>query len=323
MHIDASQILSGNTLSISRLLTKIENREAEAESVLDTLYIHTGNAHIIGITGPSGSGKSTLVNRLGSELVKGSGKRLGIIAIDPTSPFSGGAILGDRIRMRDLTLQEDIFIRSMATRGALGGLARAADEAVQVLDAAGFDPVMVETVGAGQAEVDIARLAHTVVVVEAPGMGDDIQAVKAGILEIADVLVLNKNDHPAADAAVQSLKAMLEMGAELKEASGDKKSIWQTPLIRTNAISGEGVGLLAEAIHAHRDYLQKSGERETRARKRVRENFERLAREEVFAEWQKNTGQEAYNQAVDAISRRELSPREAIKALMKSRRSEP
>lgn len=316
MQLDASRILSGDTLAISRFLTQIENREEGAGTVLDELYPHTGKAHIIGITGPSGSGKSTLVNRLGSKLAKGSDKHLGIIAVDPTSPFSGGAILGDRIRMRDLSSQQNIFIRSMATRGALGGLARAADEAVQVLDAAGFYPVLVETVGAGQAEVDIARLAHTVVVVEAPGMGDDIQSVKAGILEIADILVLNKNDHPAAEAAAHSLATMLDIGTELRASPKRNETSWQVPLIRTNAVSGEGLEELADAIRAHQDYLQASGEWEVRSRKRVRENFERLVREKVFIEWQKQVNREAYQQALDDVSRRELSPRGAINTLL-------
>ena len=316
MQANISRILSGEPLDISRLLTLIENGGNEASAVLEVLYPHTGNAHIIGITGPSGSGKSTLVNRLGAELVKGSVRRLGIIAVDPTSPFSGGAILGDRIRMRDLSSQNNIFIRSMATRGALGGLARATDDAVLVLDAAGFNPVMIETVGAGQAEVDIARLAHTVVVVEAPGMGDDIQAVKAGILEIADILVLNKNDHPAADAAAHSLTAMLETGEELRASPKNKETGWQVPLIRTNAVNGEGVKNLANILHAHREFLRSSGEWKRRSKKRARENFERLAREHAFIEWQKRAGQEAYNQALDAVTRRDVSPRKAIKKLL-------
>ena len=183
----AEQVLKGDRLALSRLITHIENDSQDHHAVLDQLFPHTGKAHIIGVTGPSGSGKSTLVNRLALNLVGGeNGKqshKIGIIAVDPTSPFTGGALLGDRVRMRDLADNPDIFIRSMASRGALGGIARAADSAALVMDAAGFEIILIETVGAGQSEVEIARLAHTTIVVEAPGLGDDIQAAKAGILE--------------------------------------------------------------------------------------------------------------------------------------------
>jgi LAO/AO transport system kinase len=208
-------VLAGQRRAIARAISLVEDNGAEAQAMLAALHPYTGRAHVVGVTGPPGSGKSTLVNALVLYFRKGTDERpartVGIIAIDPTSPFSGGAILGDRIRMRDLAGDPGIFIRSMASRGNLGGLAWATADAVKVLDAAGFDLIFVETVGAGQAEVDIARAAHTTVVVEVPGLGDDVQAIKAGILEIADVFAVNKADHEGADHAVMALRMMLDL----------------------------------------------------------------------------------------------------------------
>jgi LAO/AO transport system kinase len=210
------QILQGDRLALARLITQVENDTVEGAQALDELFQYTGKAHIIGITGPSGAGKSTLVNSLVKILrLRKTDAQIGVIAVDPTSPFTGGALLGDRVRMRDISNDEKVFVRSMATRGALGGLARTVPAVVQVMDAAGYDPILVETVGAGQAEVEIVRLAHTTLVVEAPGLGDDIQAIKAGILEIADILVVNKADRPGADNVIQSLQSMLELGYSL------------------------------------------------------------------------------------------------------------
>ena len=205
------QILSGNRRAIARLITHIENRNPRAQAILDQLYPHTGRAHLLGITGSPGTGKSSLVNKL-ARLYRNHNKSVGIIAVDPTSPFSGGAILGDRIRMKDLAGDSDIYIRSMASRGSLGGLSLAVDDAIKVLDAADFDLIIIETVGAGQSEVEIAKTAHTVIVVEAPGLGDEIQAIKAGILEIADILVVNKADRDGAQSTVNALHAMLDLG---------------------------------------------------------------------------------------------------------------
>ena len=200
------QILQWDQLTLARIITQMENDTADGHRMLDELFPYTGRAHVIGITGPSGAGKSTLVNslvKLLCERIKET--RIGVIAVDPTSPFTGGALLGDRVRMRDISNDEQVFVRSMATRGALGGLTRTVPAVVQIMDAAGYDPIMVETVGAGQAEVEIARLAHTTLVVEAPGLGDDIQTIKAGILEIADILVINKADMPGVENAVCNL----------------------------------------------------------------------------------------------------------------------
>jgi len=206
-----SRVLAGDTRAIARLLSRAESGIAEARPTLDAMFTHAGRAHVVGITGVPGSGKSTLVAKLAAQ-VRSTGRRVAVVAVDPSSPFSGGAILGDRIRMGDLAGDAGIFVRSMATRGALGGLANGTLEAVDVLDAAGFDMVMIETVGVGQDEVDVARAAHTTVVVSAPGLGDDIQAIKAGILEIADIHVVSKCDRPDASRTIADLKTMLALG---------------------------------------------------------------------------------------------------------------
>ena len=200
------EVLAGERLALARLLTLVENDTPKGRAALDYLYPHTGRAHLIGITGSPGTGKSSLVNQLAKSFRSAGVEKVAVIAVDPSSPFTGGALLGDRVRMRDLSGDPGVFIRSMASRGALGGLARSTASATQVLDAAGFEIILIETVGAGQSEIDIARLAHTVLVVEAPGLGDDIQAIKAGILEIADIMVVNKCDLPGAEQTARALK---------------------------------------------------------------------------------------------------------------------
>src|SRR5512138_2038382 len=202
-------VREGNRLALARLLTQVENELPEGRTALAGLFPHTGRAHLIGVTGAPGTGKSSLVNQLALHYRRNENKRIAIVAVDPSSPFTGGAVLGDRVRMRDLSGDPGIFIRSMASRGSVGGIAQATASIAQVFDAAGFDIIIIETVGAGQSEVDVARLAHTTLVVEAPGMGDDIQAIKAGILEIADILVVNKADLPEAKKTEQALRAML------------------------------------------------------------------------------------------------------------------
>ena len=240
----AQSVLSGERLSLARLLTLVENDTPDGRAALDELFPHTGRAHLIGITGAPGTGKSSLVNQLALCLRKQQ-KRVAIVAVDPSSPFTGGAVLGDRVRMRDLAGDAGVFIRSMATRGSLGGLAQATAGVVQVFDAAGFDVILIETVGAGQSEVDIARLAHTTLVVEAPGLGDDIQAIKAGILEIADVLVVTKGDLPGAEAAARDLKDMLHLRAR------GAADAWKVPVVTTSATQGSGVAQLVDQVMAH------------------------------------------------------------------------
>jgi LAO/AO transport system kinase len=246
--------------AIARLLSRAEAGTDEARQALDAMFARAGRAHVVGITGVPGSGKSTLVAKV-AKAVRASGRTIAIVAVDPSSPFSGGAILGDRIRMADLGGDPGVFVRSMATRGALGGLARGTLEAVDVLDAAGYDIVVIETVGVGQDEVDIARAAHTTVVVSAPGLGDDIQAIKAGILEIADIHVVSKCDKPDAHRTIADLKAMLALGLSL-----DGKRGRAVPVLGVTAPDDEGVAALVEAIDAHHAALRESGEIERRRR---------------------------------------------------------
>jgi len=255
-----SGVLAGDVRAIARLLSRAEAGTDEARDALDAMWALAGRAHVVGITGVPGSGKSTLVARL-ALAIRASGRKLAIVAIDPSSPFSGGAILGDRIRMGELGGDPGVFVRSMATRGALGGLARGTLEAVDVLDAAGYDIVLIETVGVGQDEVDIARAAHTTVVVSAPGLGDDIQAIKAGILEIADIHAVSKCDRPDANRTLAELKSMLAMAIGLGQGAA---GAWRAPVIATSSVRDEGVATLLDAIDRHRVALDASGEMASR-----------------------------------------------------------
>ena len=224
--VSVKAILEGDRRALARLLTLVENDDPQGRAALNELYPRTGKAHVVGITGAPGTGKSSFTNQLARiyrNPPSGEPRQVAIVAVDPSSPFTGGALLGDRVRMKDHSGDAGVFIRSMASRGAVGGIARATAAVTQVLDAAGFDAVLVETVGAGQSEVEIARLAHTTIVVEAPGMGDDIQAIKAGILEIADILVVNKADLPGAERTEQVLRASLEMGAGSRQAGSGRR----------------------------------------------------------------------------------------------------
>ncbi len=315
----AERVLQGDRLALARLLTWLENDQPRGRAALDALFPHTGKAHIIGVTGPSGSGKSSLVNRLALQLTQAENgrpvPRMAVLAVDPSSPFSGGSLLGDRVRMRDLTEHPEIFIRSMASRGALGGLARAAGELVLALEAAGFDIILVETVGAGQSEVDIACLAHTTLVVEAPGLGDDIQAAKAGILEIADILVVNKSDKSGAESAARALAAMLEIGAELKAEAEKEKDIWKVPVCLTSALNRAGIAELAKTISQHRVWLRESGVWEQRAQTRLEDLFNRLLRERLYQEWQHSQPQANINDLLQALRRHETSPYRLIERL--------
>lgn len=253
-------VLAGNRRSIARAITLIENNGPKAKKLVNSIYRHTGKAHVIGLTGPGGSGKSTLIEKIIREF-RQRGKTVGIIAVDPTSPFTGGAFLGDRIRMQELSTDLGVFIRSMATRNHPGGIAKATRDAVRVLDAAGKDVIIVETVGAGQSEVEIIKVAHTIVVLFAPGLGDEIQAIKAGIMEIGDIFVVNKADRENADKAAMDIQAMLQLN--------NKKRKWQPPTLKTTALTGEGVSQLMEEIEEHRIFLEEELER-----KKTREGAE-------------------------------------------------
>ncbi len=247
----AQKIIDGNQLAGARLIRLLEEEDATGIGMLKHLYPHTGRAYVLGVTGPPGSGKSTLVNCLISEF-RSRNMRVAVVAIDPSSPISGGALLGDRIRMRRHADDDGVFIRSMATRGHLGGLSKTTRETVLVFDAMGYDVVIIETVGVGQDEVEIAQFAHTTAVVSLPGMGDDIQAMKAGLLEIGDVFIVNKSDYPGADDVVEQLQAMLDLG---KRSEND----WRPPVLQTVAVKNAGIVELADAFWAHRQFLFDSG----------------------------------------------------------------
>ena len=259
----------GERLALARLLTAIENNAPGLRDLLPALFSAGRGGHLVGITGPPGSGKSTLVNALTEEWRR-RGRRVGVLAVDPSSPYTGGAIMGDRIRMMDHAADRDVFMRSMASRGELGGIAAATWVAAAALDAAGYDPILVETVGAGQSEVEIARLAETTVVVEVPEMGDEVQAIKAGLLEVADLLVVNKGDRPGADLAARHLRAMLS-------TAGGRIGRKPPPIMVTTATSGEGVAALADAIEAHRSAARSPEQAAARARNQLRRALADLA----------------------------------------------
>ncbi len=323
----AERVLAGDRLALARLLTLLENDQPEGHDCLAALYPRTGRAKIVGVTGASGTGKSTLVNRLALALRSANrAATVAIVAVDPSSPYTGGAILGDRIRMRDLAGDPGVFIRSMASRGALGGLARTTFSLVEALDAAGFDRILIETVGAGQTEVDIARMAHTTIVVEAPGLGDDVQAIKAGILEIADILVVNKADLPGADHAMQLLRASLQMahptrqefahhGSPSEPAGPPAESGWFAPVLATVATRGEGVEALVVALDQHRAHLVQTGELAGRQRERARAELENLLRDQLAARWRAAQPDGSFEAALDRIVRREVAPRRAAAEL--------
>jgi len=310
----AQRVLEGDRRALTRVLTWVENGYPEARDALRELFPQSGHAHIVGITGSTGSGKSTLVGALAREYRK-MGRSVGIVAIDPTSPFSHGALLGDRIRMQDLTADPEVFIRSMATRGALGGLAAATNDVVTVLDACGKDVVLVETVGAGQDEVEVADTAHTTVVISIPGAGDDMQAIKAGILEIADILVVNKADLPTAESVFKQLHIFMAL---------DRNEGWQVPILKTVAHKGEGVTGLLEAIDNHRAYLESSGRLERMRRHRARRQLLAAAQAALLSQLvAKAESNGRLDELVDAIAERELDPHTAAERLIETERPTP
>jgi len=299
----AQGVLSGERSSIARAISTVEDSRPGYQALLSALYRHSGRARRIGITGASGTGKSTLVTQL-ARAYRERGDRVAIIGVDPSSPYTGGALLGDRIRMRALAGDDGVFIRSMATRGAIGGLAQATSGVLQILDVAGYRVILIETVGAGQDEVEIALTAHTTVVVEAPGLGDDIQAIKAGLIEIADVLVVNKADREGADQAVRVLQDMLALA----------QAPWKPPICKTVALDGTGVDDLVAAITSHQAYLQ-AGPGERQERVQVRRELERLIQDELLVQFLDSLPSGQLDDVVSRVAARDLAPYEALAAL--------
>lgn len=306
---DAGELLrelaAGERRPLARLLTRIEADDPSLRPLLPELFRAGHGAHVVGVTGPPGSGKSTLVNALTAEWRR-RGRRVGILAIDPSSPYTGGAIMGDRIRMMEHAADRDVFMRSMASRGELGGLAAATWLAVAALDAAAYDPIVIETVGAGQSEVEIARLAETTVVVEVPDMGDEVQAIKAGLLEVADVIAVNKGDRPGADRAARQLRAMLS-------TAGGRVERKPPPVMLTTATTGDGVAALADAIGAHRATANQPEQARARARNQIRRAISDLSIRRAAASV-------AWEGAVQAVADRELDPITAAERLDGDRR---
>ncbi|MBE0504160.1 MAG: methylmalonyl Co-A mutase-associated GTPase MeaB [Desulfuromonadales bacterium] len=305
----AERILQGEIRATAILLRDIDDGMSSAVTELKQLYPHTGRAFILGITGPPGAGKSTLTDKV-IAAYRARGLKVAVVAIDPTSPFTGGAILGDRIRMNRHATDDGVFIRSLGTRGHLGGLSRSTNDIVSVFDAAGWDIIIVETVGVGQDEVDIVRVAHTSVVVMVPGLGDDIQAIKAGILEIGDLFVVNKADRPDADRAVRDLEMMLEMN---HPPDGD----WWPPVLRCVAQKGEGVAELIEKIDEHRTFLQSTEQIERFERNKSTLRFETLLRDQLYSRIHTHiSASGALAEMIAAISRRELDPYSAVETIL-------
>jgi LAO/AO transport system kinase len=297
----AAELATGERRPLARLLTRIETGDPTLRPLLPALFKAGRGAHLVGITGPPGSGKSTLVNAL-TAAWRRDGKRVGILAVDPSSPYTGGAIMGDRIRMMDHAADRDVFMRSMASRGELGGLAATTWLAVAALDAAGYDPIVIETVGAGQSEVEIARLAETTVVVEVPEMGDEVQAIKAGLLEVADIIAVNKADRPGAARAARQLKAMLS-------TAGGRITRDPPLVLLTTATTGEGVDALVEAIERHRTAARSPEQPRQRAEQQIRRALSELGARRAAAhpDWAAT---------IQAVAERTLDPMAAAERLL-------
>ncbi len=306
-----SGLLSSDRRVVARAISLVENGHPESQDLLRAIYPHRGKAHRIGITGPPGAGKSTLTNRL-THLYRKQNLRIGIIAVDPTSSFTGGALLGDRIRMQDMTADDDVFIRSMATRGSFGGLSKKASEAADILDATGKDIVILETVGVGQSELDIASAADTTVVVLVPESGDSIQAMKAGLMEIADFFVLNKADRQGADQAVTAIKMILSF----KQACDG----WSPEVLQSVASEGKGIGEIAEMISKHRKFLESSGMLRTKRERRIAEQIKEIVESKLHIDFWTDERRDVLCRNLDRILSSETTPYDVADELV--RRSE-
>jgi LAO/AO transport system kinase len=300
------RLLSGDRRALARMVTLIENESPQARRYLAELHQSAGRAHIIGVTGAPGAGKSTLVTHLVREF-RLRDRKIGVVAVDPSSPFSGGAILGDRIRMMELAGDPNIFIRSMASRGNLGGLSASTRDVVRAMDAAGYNPIIIETIGTGQAEVEVMRAAHTVLVVSAPGMGDEVQAIKAGILEIADIFVVSKADKPGADQTVAELAMLLSLDP-LRRQHDKSKPYWRIPVLKTSAIKNQGITQLVDAIEQHYQYLVESSMLANRMQRQVRSEVESLVLHAVILALKAKVTKAEWQQLMEDITTRERDP---------------
>jgi LAO/AO transport system kinase len=308
----AAEVLQGSVRAMARIITLVENEDPRAFEFLSSIYPHTGRAYVLGITGSPGTGKSTLTDKIISVLRR-QGQTVGVVAVDPSSPFTGGALLGDRIRMQRGAGDPDVFIRSMATRGNLGGLARTTADVIKIMDGFGKDWVIVETVGVGQDEVEIAKTADTTVVVLAPGLGDTVQSMKAGVMEIADLYVINKADRSGADSLVTEVRIRVEQDSHIKEAD------WQAPVLKTVAVEDQGLEPLLEAIESHRSFLEKSGRLKKIRREKTREETLSLLTEEISRNiLEKILGNGRFDDLIDDIVAHRKDPYTSVKEIVQS-----
>ena len=299
------KLKTGDVRAVARLLTFIENEEKDAETILKKIWKFTGNSYVIGITGPPGAGKSTIVDLL-AKIALDKGHKVGVLAIDPTSPFSGGAVLGDRLRMNSAQ-QSGIFIRSVASRGHLGGLAATTRFMINAIEMLGNDITLVETVGAGQGDVEIVQVADTTIVVEVPGLGDEVQAQKAGILEIGDILVVNKGDRPGSDRLAKELRMMLSLG---------EKKEWESPIVTTTATNGDGLDFLWEKINEHKSYLGDNKKNKMRLR-RINYELENQVSQKLFTKKMIQIGENEIQRMAERILKRDIDPLSAVEKIIK------